>query len=109
MKKRNRCLTENEIKVKNLLADIYDYESKIFLDIHRTQTQLNQLKEAASHHKKIRRKLIDSFNALQEAESNLWDSKKSEVEMALTNAEGDKEIFIESAESYTKIINEKIE
>ena len=43
METKNRYIIENEIKVKNLLSDIYENESSLLQDIQKNKDQLNEL------------------------------------------------------------------
>ena len=51
---------------------------------------------------------MDKFNRLKDSGSSDWETNKDEFEMALSYAEGDKEGFVQMAESILNDINEKI-
>lgn len=105
METKNRYIIENEIKVKNLLSDIYENESSLLQDIQKNKDQLNELENEYKNQKKIRNDLMDKFNRLKDSGLSDWEGNKAEFEMALSYAEGDKEGFIQWAELILEDIN----
>lgn len=108
METKKRYINENEIKVKNLLSDIYENESRLLKHIHKKKDQLAELENEYKHQKKIRNDLMDKFDKLKDSGSSDWEDNKAEFEMTLSYAEGDKDSFVQLAESILNDINEKI-
>ena len=116
MVKRNTYLTHNEIKVKNLLSEMYNNESNLLAKINKKKEHIQKLRDELStleedykNQNKLRNDLTQKFEALQESDSSNWDEFKAEYEMILDFAEGDKYSFLEKAEMFMAELNKKIE
>ena len=114
-KTKKSYIVQNEIKVKNLLAEMYNSESALLSKISKKKDQLNSLKKEIREMEKdyknqnnLRLELTDKFEDLQESKSSNWEGFRKEYEMVLEFAEGDKFSFIETAESFMEDLNSKI-
>ena len=115
MENKETYMVQNEIKVKNLLSDMYHNESSVLSRIRKKKEQLEHMKsdleEAQKDYenqKKLRIELTSKFNDLQKTGSSAWEDFRKEYEMILNFAEGDKTSFIKTAESFIEELNDKI-
>jgi chromosome segregation ATPase len=115
MENKQTYILENEIKVKNLLADMYNSESSLLTKISKKKDHLSSLKKEIREMEKdyenqnnLRNELTHKFEELQSSKASDWDKFRKEYELVLDFAEGDKFSFIESAESFMEELNEKI-
>lgn len=115
MESKKSYIIENEIKVKNLLAEMYNSESALLSKISKKQDQVNSLKKEIREMEKdyknqnnLRLELTGKFEDLQKSKSSNWEGFRKEYEMVLEFAEGDKFSFIETAESFMADLNSKI-
>ena len=115
MENKQTYMVQNEIKVKNLLADMYNNESSLLNKISKKKDHLNSLKKEIrdmekdyENQNKLRNELTEKFEDLQESKSSDWDKFRREYELVLDFAEGDKFSFIETAESFMDELNERI-
>jgi len=115
MENKQTYIAQNEIKVKNLLAEMYNNESSLLSKISKKKEHLNSLRQEIremekdyENQNKLRSELTEKFDHLQDSKSSDWDKFKREYELVLDFAEGDKFSFIETAESFMEELNEKI-
>lgn len=115
MENKQTYITQNEIKVKNLLAEMYNNESSLLTKISKKKEHLNALRQEIremekdyENQNKLRNELTEKFDHLQDSKSSDWDKFRREYELVLDFAEGDKFSFIETAESFMEELNEKI-
>lgn len=99
-----RYLEESEIKVKNLLSDIYESESKVLKESKTIRNQsLNRIENLDHEYNALinkQKELEEKLDKLRiaEADDSMWEKAKSEFELAIRFVEGDKESFINKAE-----------
>jgi chromosome segregation ATPase len=115
METKQTYIVQNEIKVKNLLAEMYNSESALLSKISRKKDHLNSLKQEIrelekdyKNQNKLRNELTQKFEDLQDSRSSDWDQFKREYELVLDFAEGDKFSFVETAETFMDELNDKI-
>lgn len=115
MNNKTDYLKENEIKLKTLLSDMYTNESEMLARIHRKKEKLDELKAELSELEKeykeqndLREDLTKKFEELQNSKSADWEKFKSEFEMALNLAEGDKSSFVKKAEEFLDDLSDKV-
>lgn len=115
MENKQTYIDQNEIKVTSLMSDMYDNESRLLskLDkkknhLREVQEEINELQEDYQNQKKLRTDLTEKFKALKEGDSSKWENFKSEYEMILDFAEGDKSRFIQKAEAFMDDLNGRI-
>lgn len=113
MQNKKNYINQNEIKVKSLLADMYDNESNLLSKIEKQKKQaekvkaeIKELEKDYENQKKLRIDLDDKFKTLKESKSSNWEEFKSEYELVLDFAEGDKFSFITKAEAFLNELNE---
>lgn len=116
MKNKQDYINQNEIRVKQLLSDMYDNESNLLSKIEKRKKQEKKIKDEIKElqkdykkQKKLRIDLNNKFNTLKESKSSKWEDFKSEYEMVLDFAEGDKFSFISKAEEFLEELNVSIE
>lgn len=116
MENKESYIVQNEIKVKNLLSDMYHNESAILSRIHKKKdqmellkTELEEMEKEYQNHKSLREELTAKFDDLQKSGSSSWEDFRKEYEMILNFAEGDKNSFIQTAESFIEELNDKIQ
>lgn len=115
MKNKQTYIVQNEIKVKNLLSDMYNNESSLLSKISKKKDHLNSLKQEIremekdyENQNKLRNELTGKFEDLQESNPSDWEKFRREYELVLDFAEGDKFSFIDTAEAFMDELNEKI-
>jgi hypothetical protein len=115
MENKAQYVARNEIRVKNLLSDMYQGESNLLSKIHKKKERLDELKkeieemeEEYKNRNNLRLNLTDKFEELQHSGSSNWEDFKKEYEMVLEFAEGDKNSFIRTAEAFMTELNGKI-
>jgi chromosome segregation ATPase len=115
MENKQTYIVQNEIKVKNLLSDMYNNESSLLGKISKKKDHLNSLKKEIREMEKdyenqnqLRNELTEKFEDLQESNSSDWEKFRREYELVLDFAEGDRFSFIETAETFMDELNEKI-
>jgi chromosome segregation ATPase len=112
MKNKNDYLKASEIKVKKLLADLYEEDSNTLKELGRVRAkfsqQINELEEKEKELTKKRTELEKHFNQLKKADAKTFNEAKDRFEISLNYAEGDKENFIEKAEAMIGFIGDKI-
>lgn len=116
MTNRETYITHNEIKVKNLLSEMFNSESNILSKISKKKDQLEKLKNEIANmeqdyknQNQLRNDLTRKFEALQKSETSDWEEFKTEFELVLDFAEGDKFSFMETAEKFMEELTKKIE
>lgn len=115
MDNKQAYIAKNEIKVTSLLSDMYHNESHLLSKLERKKAQLNMMQKEIDelnadykNQRKLRNDLDDKFRAIKEPNASDWESFKSEYEMVLDFAEGDKSKFIQKAEAFMAELNSKI-
>jgi uncharacterized phage infection (PIP) family protein YhgE len=113
METKEKYIETAEIKVKNLLAELYDDESKILADKKKTREKYKQhmeyLKKELKSIKEKRRQLQAKFNLLNKADKKNYEKVRKDLEVTINYVEGDRETFIRKAEEMINEINVKIE
>ncbi len=116
MNKRETYITNNEIRVKNLLSEMFNSESGLLTKISKKKEQLEKLKQEIAtleedykNQNMLRNDLTRKFEALQKSETSNWEEFKTEYEMVLDFAEGDRFSFLETANRFMEELNKKIE
>lgn len=116
MENKETYIAKNEIRVKKLLSEMYNNESNLLSKLEKEKEQLRelnhkieQLEEDYQNQKSLRNDLTEKFNALKEQSVSSWEDFKSEYEMVLDLAEGDKNNFIQKAEAFINDLNVKID
>lgn len=113
METKEKYLEQAEIKVKNLLAYLYEDESDTLKEISKTRETLNQritdLEKKHADITKQRKELQEKFNHLKDVGDNQWTKTKEDFELTLKYVEGDKESFIQKAEGLITEIGSKIQ
>lgn len=107
-----RYLEESEIKVKNLLSDIYESESNVlkesktirYKSISKIENLDREYNALINKHKELEEK----FDKLRKADDSKWEKAKSEFELAIRFVEGDKESFINKAEKKVRNLSARI-
>lgn len=112
MQAKEKYLEQAEIKVKNLLSDLYESESKMQKQIFETGKKHNQkieeLKNQYKEIKKRRTELVDKFKQLKDADRSQWGNVQKDFDMLIQHIEGDKKTFIKNAESALQELGSKI-
>ena len=115
MENKETYIARNEIKVKNLLSDMYDRESSLLSKISKKKDRFDELKkeideleEDYRNQNDLRLDLTKKFEELKKSGSSRWEDFKKEYEMVLDLAEGDKNKFIQSAETFMEDLGVKI-
>lgn len=116
MKNKETYIAQNEIKVKNLLSDMYNRESSLLSKINKKkdrldelQHEIDELEEDYRNQNDLRLDLTKKFEELKKSRSSKWEDFKKEYEMVLDFAEGDKNKFIQSAEKFMEDLSVKIQ
>jgi len=106
MEIKDKYLEKTEIKVKNLLSELYEYESEV-------QKEKMKIKEKLSYTIEVLEKeykqLTQKRKELQEKFEKLKAVGDNEFEVLLNYIEGDKESFIDKAESLINELGDKIQ
>lgn len=108
---KEQFLKTAEIKVKNLLAELYEDESKALAEKKSTTEKYNRL--IVDLDKKIdelqnkRDQLQSKFRRLT-TDTSSWHDAKKDFETILNYVEGDKDTFIKNAEEAIKVLNDKL-
>ncbi len=112
MDNKQAYIDKNEIKVKSLLSDMYDNESRLLSRLEKKKEHLRELQDEISeltkdyqNQSKWRNDLTDKFKAIKEPNTSNWEDFKSEYEMVLDFTEGDKSKFIQNAEAFMEELN----
>lgn len=115
MKNKETYIARNEIKVKNLLSEMYNRESSLLSKISKKKDRFDELKkeingleEEYRNQNDLRLDLTSKFDELKKSGSSGWEDFKKEYEMVLDLAEGDKNKFIQSAETFMEDLGVKI-
>ena len=113
METKEKYLEQAEIKVKNLLSDLYESESDTLKETGKIRDRLNQkisdLKEHYSDITKQRTDLQEKFNQLKKADDTHWEKAKEEFEVTLNYVEGNKDNFIQKAEALISELGNQIQ
>ena len=112
MKTKEKYLEQTEIKVKNLLSELYESESETQKEILKTRDKLDQkiteLEAQYEESNKKRKELDEEFKKLKDVETRQWENAQKDFDLLLKFVEGDKETFIEKAESVINELGSKI-
>lgn len=115
METKETYVVQNEIKLKELLSDMYHNESNLLARIHKKKDQLEvlgtevkEMEKDYQNQKDLREELTAKFEELQKTGSSAWEHFRKEYEMILNFAEGDKNNFVQMAESFIEELNHKI-
>ena len=112
METKEKYLEQAEIKVKNVLSDLYEAESDTLKEIGKTKEKLDhKLTELKSHYSEVikqRELLQDKYMHMKEAKDKQWDKSREEFELILEYIEGDKGSFIQKAENVIAELGVKI-
>lgn len=113
MNTNEKYLEQAEIKVKNLLSDLYESESVTLKEIGKTKEKYTErITHLEAHYSEVlkqREELQKKFSELKSADSSGWEKAKENFELMLNYLEGDRESFIQQAESVLLEISEKID
>lgn len=116
MKNKQDYVNQNEIKVKSLLSEMYNNESRLLTKIQnkkdqnkKIQAEIREMESDFNNQKKLRTDLTEKFNALKESGGSNWEDFREEYEMVLDFAEGDKNRFIQKAEEFIVELNDRID
>lgn len=115
MKNKDSYITQNEIKVSNLLSDMFDNETNLLKKIKKKKdkikklrSELKELEKDYKGQKTMRVDLTKKFEDLKKSTSAKWEDFKSEYELILNLAEGDKTKFVEKADDFMEDLNKRI-
>jgi chromosome segregation ATPase len=115
MENKQAYLDKNKIRVTSLLSEMYDNESRLLSKLEKKKEQLREVQEEIreltedyENQKNLRDDFTSKFNAIQEPSASNWEDFKSEYEMVLEFAEGDKGKFIQKAEAFIDELNGRI-
>lgn len=115
MDNKQAYIDKNEIKVTSLLSDMYDNESRLLSRLEKKKEHLREVQDEISeltkdyqNQSKLRNDLTNKFKAIKEPNASNWEDFKSEYEMVLDFAEGDKSKFINNAEAFMEELNDRI-
>jgi len=115
MENKETYIEQNEIKVKNLLSEMYQNESGMLSRIHKKKdhlevlnSEIEELENDYRNQKSLREELTAKFDTLQKTGSSTWENFRKEYEMILNFAEGDKNSFILTAEAFMEELNDRI-
>lgn len=115
MENKETYIIKNEIRVKNLLSEMYNSESSLLSKISKKKEQLDELnkeieemEEDYQNQNNLRLDLTNKFEELQKSRSSNWEDFKKEFELVLDFAEGDKNSFIQTSEAFINDLNDKI-
>jgi len=113
MKTKEKYLEQTEIKVKNLLSEMYESESEIQKETMKTKEKLNhKISDLESDYinlSKKRKELQDKFENLKTVGEVQWEHAKDDFDLLLKYVEGDKESFIDKAETVINELGDKIQ
>lgn len=102
MNKKEKYLQEIEIKVKNILSDLFQSESIKLKEINRLKNKLGKkislLENEVSELRQTRQSIEKRYDTLKEAGDVQFASAKNELENLLNYIDNDKETFIKQAE-----------
>jgi chromosome segregation ATPase len=115
MKDKLDYVNTNEIRVKGLLSEMFNNESRLLTKIKKkkdhlkeVQAEIDEMEKDYTNQNSLRNDLTEKFNSLKESAASGWESFKEEYEMVLDLAEGDKSRFIQKAESFIDDLNNRI-
>ncbi len=112
MKTKEKYLEQTEIKVKNLLSELYESESEIQKETMKTKEKLShkisELESEYSELTKKRMELQEKFEQLKSVGKVQWENAQQDFDLLLKYVEGDKETFIQKAEMIIHEIGLKI-
>ncbi|MFO7615410.1 MAG: hypothetical protein R6W71_12310 [Bacteroidales bacterium] len=115
MESKEKYVVENEVRVKNLLSDMYDSESSLLSKINKMKDKVEGLKSDIKNlekdyesQKKLRKDLTTRFDDLKRSKASDWEEFKKEYELALGFAEGDKYAFMQKAEAFISELGKRI-
>jgi peptidoglycan hydrolase CwlO-like protein len=109
-----RYIEKNEIRVKNLLSDIYQSESNVLRESknvqQNTNSRINGLDREYNALINKQKELEEKFDKLQKAgaDDSKWEKAKTEFELAIRFVEGDKESFLLKAERSIQRLSARI-
>lgn len=113
MKAKEKYLEKTEIKVKNLLSELYESESEIQKEMMKTKEKLNlkinDLEKEYSEITKKRQELQEKFEQLKSVGDVEWENARKDFDLLLKYVEGNKETFIQKAEIIIKELGDKIQ
>jgi DNA repair exonuclease SbcCD ATPase subunit len=113
MNTKEKYLELTEIKVKNLLSELYESESEIQKEKMKTKEKLTHkitvLENEYSDLTKKRKELQDKFEQLKSLGDAQWERAKGDFDLLLKYVEGDKETFIDKAEIVIRELGDKIQ
>lgn len=112
MKTKEKYLEQTEIKVKNLLSELYESESETQKEIMKTKEKLNhKITELESEYNELsrnRKELQDKFEQLKSVGDIQWESARKTFDLLIKYMEGDRETFIKKAEIIIEELGHKI-
>ncbi len=115
MYQKDKYLEENEVKVKNLLSEMYENESALLSRISKKrekkkelQDEIRKLEKDYENQKKLREDLTGRFEDLKRSKKSNWEDFRREYELILDFAEGDKQVFIEKVQSFINELDIRI-
>jgi len=112
METKEKYLEKAEIKVTNLISELYESESDTLDQISKTKEKMrNKLDDLKTHYTEIinqREELENKYRYLKEAGDAHWENAKKEFELTLQYVEGDKDTFIQKAETVLLEMGEDI-
>lgn len=113
---KKKYIEQSEIKVNNILSDMFDNESNLLIKISKLKDQIadykkdmKQLEKEHKNQRQLRTDLTEKFRELKNYKSAKWEDFKAEYEMVLDLAEGEKESFIRKAESFLEQLSKRID
>lgn len=113
MKTKEKYLEQSEIKVKNLLSELFESESETQNEMMKTKEKLNQkiaeLETKYSEISKKRKELQEKFEQLKSVSDNQWENAQNDFDLLLKYVEGEKETFIHKAEEMIDAMGKKIQ
>lgn len=116
MDSKKKYIEQSEIKVNNILSDMFENESNLLIKISKLKDQIADYKKEMKQYEKeyknqrqLRVDLTEKFKDLKNYKSTKWEDFKAEYEMVLDLAEGEKESFINKAESFIEELNKRID
>jgi len=109
METKYNYIQKKEPAVKNLMAGIYDTESRLMDKINKKRSAIREMENELTDLKSKQNKIEDAFNKLVNSDNENWLSAKAEFETVYAYVEGDKKSFIEDAGKIIDDLNIHIE
>ena len=110
---KDKIQRDLEIKMKNVLSDIYESEAAAMDELERRknkhQKRVDALQEELDQLKESRELLEKKYNSFKKASEKDLIKAREEIEMALIDIQGSKETFIRTAEKKIEWINDQID